>query len=243
MNSLLWISNAEFYPLDDEFKKLFNSFHFRSVVALHSQMAMTGAIISGSAALSILHPGSFSPDDLDFYISPGSYASVLSFMQDHSYTVKADAANCLVYKRDTLLVLKLVHLEFGQEINIVTVLKGHVIRGITQFRSTLVMNYIGWYGIVSYPEWMFAKKGLILRETENTAQCFEKYKQRGFDIMASNTLLADEEVDHWSEEGPECPKTKHHLLDKHCMFLPFKGMDGTLEYIMVFGCRVVIFSN
>ena len=72
-------------------------------------MATTGAIISGSAALSILHPDSFSPNDLDFYVSPGGYASLLSFVQDHGYAVEADAADCFAYERDTLLVLKLVH--------------------------------------------------------------------------------------------------------------------------------------
>jgi len=140
------------------------SFHFHTVVALRAQLATTGAIISGSAALALLHPESFFPNDLDFYVSRGGYASLLSFVQDYGYVVEADDAAHIAYERDTLLVLKLVHLESGREINIVTVLEGHAVNGITQFHSTLVMNYIGWYGIVSlYPDWTLAKKGLIVR--------------------------------------------------------------------------------
>ena len=223
--------HVEFYPLDNEFEKLVNSFHFRSVTDLQAQMATSGAIISGSAALAMLHPDRFAPNDLDFYVSRGGYTSLLAFVHDYGYAVEADGADCLAYERDTLVVLKLVHTEMGQEINIITVLDGHVVNGITQFHSTLVMNYIGWYGVVSlYPDWTMARKGLIVRETAKTKECFEKYKQRGFDIVSSNTLLGDDEIDHWCAEGPDCPKTERHLLDKHCAFLPFKGMEGNLDY-------------
>ena len=168
---------------------------------------------------------------MDFYVSRGGYASLLSFVQDYGYVVEADDAAHIAYERDTLLVLKLVHLESGREINIVTVLEGHAVNGITQFHSTLVMNYIGWYGIVSlYPDWTLAKKGLIVRDTERTLLCFEKYRQRGFEIAASNTGLGEDGVDHWCEESFGCPKTKRNLLDKYCAFLPFRGMEGDLGY-------------
>lgn len=62
-----------------------------------------------------------------------------------------------------------------------------------------------------------------------TLQCFEKYRERGFDLALSNTLLQDNDYDHWCEVGPECPKMRRRLLDGHCAFTAFGGLDERLE--------------
>ena len=136
--------NPMSFPLDDNFEELVNSFHFPSSSVLRSYMKTMGAIISGSGALALLHPGTFSPNDLDFYVLPNGYSLLLAFILNHGYVVEPDRDLCLAYKWDTILVLKLVNLESNKEINI-TILAAHVVYGITVFHSTLVMNYVAWY--------------------------------------------------------------------------------------------------
>jgi len=86
-----------------------------------------------------------------------------------------------------------------------------------------------------------SKRGRTRSVCENRNPCARKRhmshkatKRRHPTYKISHTLIADlsgdEEIDHWCEEGPQCPKTKHHLLDKHCVFLPFRGMGGNLEH-------------
>jgi hypothetical protein len=202
-------------------------FGFHSSEDLRAEMTSTGAIISGSAALSLIHPRCFCPNDLDFYVLPRGYASLLAFVQLSGYAVNAKRDLCR--ERDTAVAINLVHPDSEQEINIVAVLEEHVVHAVAKFHSTLVMNYVAWYGLVSlYPDWTFAKRGLIVKETPETIPALEKYRGRGFVMAASNTSLINDDLDHWCEMGPECPKTKRDLLDKHCLFAPFRGMAGEL---------------
>jgi len=197
-------------------------------------MAQSGAILSGSAALVLLHPGSFSPRDLDFYVLPRGYSLFLSFVLDQGYVVEPDRDLSLAYERDALLVLKLVHTDSGKELNVVTVLAGHVVHGITGFHSTLVMNYVAWYGVVSlYPRWTSAKKGLIIRETATTTECFEKYRARGFMCAKSNDILCNSNLgvpEHLCQISLGCAKTTRYLLDGNCDFQPFWGLSENLAH-------------
>jgi len=187
----------------------------------------TGAVISGSAALAFIHPGSVSPRNLDFYVLPSGYAPLLAFTQRSGYVVNSERA--LAQERDTVLALNLVYPDSEREINIVVALEGHIVHTIAKFHSTLVMNYVAWYGLVSlYPEWTFGKRGLIIRETPKTIPALERYRDLGFGMAASNTSLINGELEHWCKMGPECPRTERHLLDEHCVFVPFRGMAGDL---------------
>jgi len=193
-------------------------------------MAATGAIISGSAALALLHHQVFSPHDLDFYVLQDGYVSLLEFVQHHGYRTEANCGIPVACEKDAAPVQRLVHLQSKKEIKIVTILAQHVVQGITNFHSSLVMNYIAWYGIVSlYPEWTLAKKGLIVKDTSKTLQCFEKYKTRGFTVDRNNTVLDDTDYEHWCEMTPDCPNTCRNLLDGYCFFVSFVDLDGDLE--------------
>ena len=52
----------------------------------------------------------------------------------------------------------------GEKIDLIGTTEEHVLTTITQFHSTVVMNYIAFYGIIClYPEWMMWRNGLVNR--------------------------------------------------------------------------------
>jgi len=48
---------------------------------LQNVLKQSGAIISGSTALLLLHPGQFDPNDIDFYVLQSSYRVLLTYLQ------------------------------------------------------------------------------------------------------------------------------------------------------------------
>ena len=48
-------------------------------------MRRTGAIISGSAALALLHPHQFVLKDIDFYVLPPGFPAVPKYIEDYGY--------------------------------------------------------------------------------------------------------------------------------------------------------------
>ena len=169
-------------------------------------MQQTGAVISGSAALLLLHDVEFTPCDLDFYVAARGFASVLSFVQKFGYEIDSPDIASGQYDSLQLIVIKLVHRVSKKSINVVTNLKGHVVGMITQFHSTLVMNYIAFYGVVSlYPYWTLRREGLMIQDTWSTRACFAKYKNRGFRITKYMSELAKSLPEHDCTKDPYCP--------------------------------------
>ncbi|KAF9563138.1 hypothetical protein CPC08DRAFT_761079 [Agrocybe pediades] len=55
------------------------------------------------------------------------------------------------------------------------------IAAVVESHSTLIMNYIAWYGVVSlYPDLTLRKVGVAVEARECAVECFDKYKDRGF---------------------------------------------------------------
>jgi len=133
-------------------RHLFNRFQLDWKV-LRAIMVTTGAMISGSAALAVLHTGKFVPQDLDIYVTSENFAAVLLFLQEQGYEVQMPeiGATKKVYGDSTVtLTLK----NRGREkIDLVATTEPHVVHAITRFHSTCVMNFITYYSIVClYPE-------------------------------------------------------------------------------------------
>jgi len=119
----------------------------------------------------------------------------------------------------------------GEKIDVIGT-TDHVLATITQFHSTIVMNYISSHGIVSlYPAWTMQRNGLA---TKRNMPCrtVDKYRARGFKIAYTTAELAKYNANHVCGEDICCPKTKRYLLDGLSLFIPFddKGTDiCTLE--------------
>jgi len=200
--------------------RMLTPFHFNDARAVLGALQKTGAVISGSAALHLFFPSIFEPNDIDFYVPIRGFPRLLIFAMQYGYSlVPWDWET----EYDVLChtVVKLVHPASGKSINII-VCPAHVVGTITQFHSTLVMNYIAWYGVVSlYPSWTMQRVGLIVNDTPANERCFQKYRDRGFKL---ERRVKDIVCDYNGRP------VLRYVNDKHCSVLYFDKPDTFSRY-------------
>jgi len=190
-------------------------------------MTCSGAVLSGSAALALVLPGTFVPKDLDFYIPRNRAAMVITYFEKLEYELDPIFSVGAGEYNNGAVVFRMLHLLPFSEINIVIFL--NIVGHISTFHSMLVMNYVSWYGLIClYPDWTEEKKGLIVVDNVYTRLCFDKYKKRGFILLRNNKDLMEEMNMHLCERDAECPKTKCCLFNEQCAFRPFQGLPRTL---------------
>ena len=192
--------------------------------ALRPIMAATGAVISGSTALAVLLGGEFVPHDLDIYVNTKGFGAMLAFLTNHGYQVipQPHYARKKGYEDSKIvLTLKRNGDSEGEKIDLIGTTEVHVLTTITEFHSTMVMNYIASYGIVClYPEWTMRKNGLVTRR--NVAyKVLNKYRGRGFKIAYTPAELTKHDNNHKCGEHICCPSTKRNLQDGLSLFIPF----------------------
>ena len=227
-----------------DFAKLIFPFHFTSVFSMRLMMVHTGAVLSGSAALALLHGNKFEPNDLDFYVTAFGFSGILEFVLNHGYKIEPNVFSNQYSANPHLIVVKLAHPVSQKTINIMTCLESHVIGMITAFHSTLVMNFVSWYGLVSlYPDWTLRSVGLIINDTPSTRVCFQKYSERGFVLYQNICDLAPFTPQHRCREDPCCPATQRSLLTD-CLLKPFRGCsndlaehDAPVRWILPLACK------
>ena len=187
-------------------------------------MRRTGAVISGSAVLTLIHPQQFRPNDIDFYVLPPGFAAVLKYIEDHGYQIKPYDRSLCNYFHQNIVVIKLVHPISHKCINVTTGLDNHVVKLITHFHSTLVMNYLSWFGLVNlYPEWTLQKCGLIVTDTPASRTCHAKYVDRGYTFYCDIFELTQPLEEHVCPLNPYCPTSPRSLHDGHCLVEPFNS--------------------
>ena len=193
-------------------------FHFASVNSVRDAMAQSGAIISGSAALSVLQPQKTGPHDIDFYVPPKGSTQLLIFVLAHGYKLTPREG---YYSAQ--IVLKLVHPVSASRIDIVVPAK-NVVLEVTNFHSTVVMNYVAYYGIVClYPSWTLNRVGAVVRDGGREGGCIQKYRDRGF------TMVIDPSVLPMGQEGQSLGLlAKRSLYDEETLFIPFDDVAPNL---------------
>lgn len=165
---------------------------------LRAIMTATGAVISGSTALAVLLGGEFVPQDLDIYVNAKGFIAMLGFLTDHGYQVvmpQPHYAHRKDYHSKNILTLKRDGEE--QKIDLIRT-EVHILTAITRFHSTVVMNYIAFYGIVClYPEWTMRRSGLVTVTGRNTMayEILDKYQRRGFKMAYTLAELA-KDINH-----------------------------------------------
>ncbi|KAF9541143.1 hypothetical protein CPC08DRAFT_770665 [Agrocybe pediades] len=163
-------------------------FGFRSATVLLKILKATCSLISGSMALAAIHPRTFSPHDIDFYVSERDVSTLQCFLLLFGYLEVPTRTP--EYLPPTPRVIKTVFTyaryddsgEITTTVNIICHYRRyHPLECVVGFHSTLVMNVIAWHGVIClYPSWTIAKKGLVVIDTAKTRRCFEKYTRRGF---------------------------------------------------------------
>ena len=196
---------------------------------MQAVMQTTGAIISGSAALAVLHAGEFVPQDLDIYVTSKNMATVLVFLLEQGYSIQIPRHNTTIndYMKSTVILI--LKNDAGDKIDLIATTEPHVMHAITQFHSTCVMNYISYYGVVCmYPEWTMRKKGLVKASTEQ--QVIDKYRGRGFTMVFTSAELPGYEPNHRCGTHQCCPKTRRELHDHVTLCVPLEeGLDVRTE--------------
>ena len=184
-------------------------------------MMATGAVISGSTALAVLFGGEFVPQDLDIYVNNRGMARILIFLMNNGYQiVMPRPGHALEKKYPASKIILTLKRDDGEKIDVIG-MTDRVLATIMDFHSTVVMNYISSYGIVSlYPEWMMQKNGLV--NTRNIPwKILAKYRARGFNVAYTMTELAKYDAHHICGEHICCPKLKRYLRDGQSLFIPF----------------------
>jgi len=208
--------------------KVLCMFHFIDTRGVRAMMAASGAVISGSAALSILHPDRFIINDLDFFVTAKGYPTLLAFVLDHGYKVSIADVPSVDYA-DTNIVLTLIHAASRASINIVASMDSHVVGTITQFHSTVVMNYIAFYGVVClYPMWTMKNAGLVVVREAEKRGCIQKYRARGYTMAYKGSAMPNFDEGHCCGQDPTCPRTRRTLHDGHSLFVPFDNIPAHL---------------
>ena len=201
---------------------------------LQSVMKTTGTVISGSAALAVLFRGEFMPQDLDFYVNKKGFTTMLLFLMDQNYQVTTSRPYYKSQKRNTksTTILTLKYKNENMKIDLITTNEEHVLDTITQFHSTVVMNYIAFYGIVClYPDWTLQKNGLTTGENI-PSKILNKYRLRGFKMASTSSELTGYDNNHECGRHICCPKFKRSLQDRFNLFISFE--EGITD---IFNCQ------
>lgn len=209
------------FLLEQRLTGLTSPFHFMDAKSLQKMMQDMGAVLSRSAALLLLYPDLFDPNDLDFYATPHGFSTVLAFIQNHGYEIGKNDTSNDTYDHGVHIIIRMVHHASLKSINIITRWDGHIIGMITSFHSTLVMNYMAWYGLVSlYPKWTLNGVGLIIQNSPGTRLCFKKYDDREFSLYHNLSDLDSFTPGHVCCKDSWCPHTQR-LLGEH-----FQSLQG-----------------
>ena len=209
--------------MQERLHRLCVRFHFADVYSLRNTMAQSGAIISGSAALAVLQWQMQEPSDIDFYVPPMGLAQLLKFVLAHGYELTTPTLEEKKYP--SRLVLKLLHPVSAACVDIVVPAK-HVVEEVTEFHSTVVMNYVTYYGVVSlYPTWTMARMGAVIKEGAEESGCIQKYRDRGFTMVNDPSLLP--RYREGQPEGLEL-QMKRNTFDEETLFIPFDNIAPSL---------------
>jgi len=223
---------GENLSLDDKLFALISPFHFTSTDPLRELMRNTGMVISGSTALALTTQNNdFFPNDIDLYVLPPGFPAVLQYVEDHGYKIEPSSRATANYYHQNIIIVKLTHPVSHKTVNVMSNLDSHVVKCITRFHSTVVMNYVSWFGlVVLYPEWTLQKRGLLLANTSTSNDIITKYVNRGyslhrniFDIGAPNQ--------HRCGIDPYCPSTTRSLHDSHCFIELFEPAQDNFTTI------------
>jgi hypothetical protein len=207
--------------MQDRLHRICIRFHFADVNSVRNTMAQSGAIISGSAALAILQPQMQEPSDIDFYVPPRGLAQLLKFVLAHGYELATPTLGEGEYTPK--VVLKFVHPVSAARVDVVVPAKD-VVEEVTEFHSTVVMNYVTYYGVVSlYPSWTMARVGAIVKKGAGESSCIQKYRDRGYTMVNDPSLLPR------GQEGQGLdPQAKRSTFDEDTLFIPFDDVAPSL---------------
>ncbi|KAH8927808.1 hypothetical protein BT69DRAFT_1347032 [Atractiella rhizophila] len=209
LNKGFWRQKIDDY-LETKFKTYVGRY-MDDVEEFREAMRVTGAIISGSTALSFISGDeSWSAKDLDIYVPVGHSDALVRYLVDEEgYQPSNDWTRPHPYDNNPNYItcpknvsgMTKTRESTGEKVKVDVVECHHKDprHCITCFHSTVVMNYIAHdYVRVLYPVLTFKHSGYELRESlqhplqDREKKCMEKYQDRGYTIVYDSWKLGDE---------------------------------------------------
>ncbi|KAJ7500712.1 hypothetical protein B0H11DRAFT_1669864, partial [Mycena galericulata] len=192
----------------------------------------TGAIISGSTVAALLHPGMFTPGDIDIYAAcHGGYDVVKFFVRSGKFKIakKNTSYDYAAGIRKVWALERTTTLEGmdAVKINVIESLSPNPFDPLTHFHLTCVVGaWIAdgfWHG---YPALTSAKVALTtmhqlplkddLKQQKHVWGVLQKYTARGFAIA-----IGEYDNDHDCGTHANCPATLRSSDDGGCLYSPF----------------------
>lgn len=203
--------------------KLFRFFEIDPISML-DVLNLTGSVVSGSAALVVVNPWSFTPNDMDIYAPPTRSALLIELMATRfGYIVDAIAVGYPQFSGISAIhtLKKGVH-----SVQVMVTSSENPLTAVFHFHSTTVMNFISAHGIYcAYPILTSQRRGLKNRyelahngqSEEAVRLCLDKYAQRGYEI--ADDLSGWPEFDgHACTSNGSCPAVKRCVDDRYAYF-------------------------
>ena len=203
-----------------QLRVLLTRFQLGNPKVLRAVLRQSNAVISGSTALLLLHPGRFLPNDVDFYVMQSGYHILMAYLQDCGYEIDLYHDS---YYPTSLRQIRAIQVfrsnSSSQHINVIICEGPHVLSTISRFHSTLVMNYVSHYGVIClYPLWTMMNMGFIVTRGSDQSLAIEphllKYIRRGFKL--SRTLGLGQRATSTHSEN-----AIRNLHDGDVLFIPF----------------------
>jgi len=106
----------------------------------------------------------------------------------------------------------------------------HVIGTITQFHSTIVMNYVAFYGLVClYLMWTMKNAGLVVVREAEKKGCIQKYHARGYSMGYWVSAMPTFNEGHSCGNDITCPHFRRSLHDGLSLFVLFDNIPAHLQ--------------
>jgi len=179
------MANAQ-SELSTTMNNIAQKFGLSSIHVLRSFMYDNEIIISGSNALLAFHVGLFQPRDLDLYAPIAMESTIGAFLEERGHLrVYGPVQPESSYETEnTSAIIRIDKYAKHRELIDVVYTRGNPIQVVTNFHSTLVMNYIAWYGAVSlYPALTLARKAIMNTSNARANECYQKYESKGFQFI------------------------------------------------------------
>lgn len=206
--------------------KLFSFFEIDPIPMLNI-LSRTRSVVSGSAALVVLNPWSFTPNDIDIYVPPTNSALLVHLLKTNFGYVSDKVA----YGYPAFSGITAIHtLKKGiHSVQVMVTSSDNPVDAIFHFHSTLVMNFVSADVVYSaYPTLTSQRRGLknqyeLARNgqsDEAVQTCMDKYKERGYDV--ADDLSGWPDFDYMCASDGSNPNLDRYLDDRHAYFHLFR---------------------
>lgn len=207
---------------------LFRSFELDPLVML-DVLNHTRSVVSGSAALAVINPWSFTPNDIDIYVPRTHDALLIELMSTRFGYNVASISNVYPSFSSISTIYNLTN--GAHSVQIMVTESANPLAALFRFHSTVVMNFISAHGVYSaYPILTSQRRGLKnqyelthhSQSHETVRVCFDKYKERGYEI-ADNLSDWPEFNGHVCTLTGSCPGIDRYVDDRHAYFHRFSN--------------------